>query len=64
MKWQGCPGKRAFQRPEVKAALLLRAMSSLGPVSPDRYTYAVTATALQIKAFRSEMDAAKGAHHG
>lgn len=39
-------------------------MSSLGPVSPERYTYAVTVTALQIKVFRSEMDAAKGAHHG
>lgn len=64
LQWRGCPGKRAFQRPEVKAALLLCAMSSLGPISPERYTCAVTATALQIKVHRAEMDASKGAHSG
>lgn len=64
VKWRGCPGKGAFARPEIKAALMLRALSAIGPVSPERYTHAVTATLLGIKAARAEMDAAKDGRRG
>lgn len=59
LKWRGCPAKRTFERPEIRAALTLRQMSMVGPVSgwPERYTASVAMTVVQVKAERQAMDA-------
>jgi hypothetical protein len=61
LKWRGCPAKRTLERPEIRAALMLRSMGAVGPVSGwhERYTASVATTLVQIKAERQAMDAAQ-----
>jgi len=58
LKWQGCPGKRAFERQDVRAALVVRGMAKMSPLSdwPHGYASWVASTWQQIDMERAKFE--------
>lgn len=55
--WDGCPGKLAMRRPDIDAALTVRGLSSMAPLSdwPHGYASHVVETWAAIEAERAAL---------
>lgn len=58
LKWRGCPGKRAFERRDIRQALFLGNLAAMSPLEgwPVRYTAGPVLTWMQIRSDRQERD--------
>lgn len=61
LRWQGCPGKRALERRDIRQALTLRSAAAMAPLEgwPSRYTAGPAMTWMQMTADRQERDRAR-----
>lgn len=57
LTWDGCPGKLAMRRPDIDAALTVRGLSSMAPLSdwPHGYASHVVETWAAIEAERNAL---------
>jgi len=61
LKWRGCPGKRAMERHDIRAALVVRGLSKMSPLADRPHGYAswVATTWQQIDMERAKFEDAE-----
>ena len=61
LKWRGCPAKRAMERQDIRAALVVRGLSKMSPLAdwPHGYASWVATTWQQIDMERAKFEDAE-----